>query len=63
MARQLGDGVASCLKRQAASRVSHVMTKQRARTEGGNGKFGGLPGGPSGGSMGAGSSRSKRKGY
>lgn len=59
MAKQVGDGVASCLKRQAGKNVSMNQTKIQPRKEGGNGKFGGLPGGPSGGSMGAGG---KRKG-
>ena len=62
MASQVGDSVASCLKRQAASRVSHVMKPAPSvRSAGGNGKFGDIgKGGPSGGSMGAGG---KRKGY
>lgn len=54
MAKQVGDGVASCLKRQPGSNVSMNQTQIRPRKEGGNGKFGGLPNGPTGGTMGMG---------
>ena len=62
MAQQVGDSVASCLKRQAGKNVSMADQKTRStRSAGGNGKFGDIgKGGPSGGSMGAGG---KRKGY
>ena len=58
--KKVGDAVASVLKRQAGKNVSMIHTKIRPRSEGGNGKFGGLPNGPSGGTMGAGG---KRKSY
>ena len=62
MAQQVGDSVASCLKRQAGKNVSMSDQKTRSpRSAGGNGKFGDIgKGGPSGGTMGVGG---KRKGY
>lgn len=50
-------GVGNYLRRKAGKNVSMNQTKVRPRSEGGNGKFGGLPGGPSGGSMGSGGKR------
>ena len=55
--KEVGGSVATTLKRQAAKRVSYDNTKRTPRKEGGAGKFGGLPGGPSGGSMGRGGKR------
>lgn len=48
----VGDRIATTLKRKPARQVSMIQTKVTPRKEGGNGKFGGLPGGPSGGSGG-----------
>jgi len=50
-------GVPMRLRRQPARKRSHVNTELRPRTAPGNGKFGGLPGGPSGGTMGSGGRR------
>lgn len=51
-------GVPMNQRRQAASMVSYNNTKLRPSSYPSGGKFGGLPGGPSGGNMG---SRGKKK--
>lgn len=55
--KALADGTAMELKRQAASRVSYDNTQRHVRTAPGAGKFGGLPNGPSGGTMSGGPKR------
>jgi len=50
--KRVGDSVATELKRRAGgANVSYNNTKRREDTATGGGKFGGLPGGPSGGMM------------
>ena len=49
--QSVGESVATELKRSAATRVSYDNTKRRAASNPVSGKFGGLKGGPSGGSM------------
>jgi hypothetical protein len=61
MKSKSGDkGVAACNERPAAKRL-WSQKDARPRTEAGNGKFGGLPGGPSGGQMNSGGK--KRPGH
>ena len=60
---QVGENVADVLKRRPASQRSYVnagmgMNRERTGTPGlSKGKFGGLPGGPSGGGMNMGGKR------
>jgi hypothetical protein len=53
-ANEPAPGVPKSQRRQAGTRVSYNNTKLQPRRGPANGKFGGLPGGPSGGTMGAG---------
>ena len=54
----VGGSVATELKRSAAgSRVSYNNTNRQPRRSDGSGKFGGLAGGPSGGTMNTGGKR------
>ena len=57
----VGDQVASILKRPAARRVSYDQTNVKPWSGTGTGKFGGLPGGPSGGAMNTGGKRRPTK--